>query len=108
MWSRAGSLTATLEEVLFVLDFSLLGTGAPEDQAVVLIDLTVECTSTDASPAILTTTSNITPNVGIFAAALDNLGPSNTAGAWNFVPVGISPIAALAGGTLATWARTGG
>lgn len=80
-WSREGSLTATLEEVLF--SFNVAG---EESGALLIVDLDLEVTSDTVSAAVITVTS---PVLGLAYNALDCLSTSNGKGSWIFFPVGI-------------------
>jgi len=88
MWSRAASLAATLEEVLFTLDIE---EGAGGSTQTIYISMDLEYKIADASPGRLNVTFSGAENLnyGMYQMWLDLLTPSNTMGTLTLQPVGL-------------------
>jgi hypothetical protein len=88
MWSRAASLAATLEEVLFTLDIE---EGAGGSTQTIYVSMDVEFKIADASPGRLNVTFSGAENLnyGMYQMWLDLLTPSNVIGTLTLQPVGL-------------------
>jgi hypothetical protein len=97
MWSRAASLAATLEEVLFTLDIEEGVSG--ETTQTIYVSMDIEYKIADASPGRLNVTFSgaETLNYGMYQMWLDLLTPSNALATLTLAPVGLqTPIPAVA------------
>jgi len=97
MWSRAASLAATLEEVLFTLDIEEGVSG--ETTQTIYVSMDLEYKIADASPGRLNVTfsGSETLSYGMYQMWLDLLTPSNVMGTLTLAPVGLqTPVPAAA------------
>jgi len=100
MWSRANSLAATLEEILFDLNVN----GDNANSAFMFLDVDFEFISDSDSTASITTSANATSNGGIFYVPLDNQTTGAVVGSWKLAPVGLD---LLFNSAPATYTRSG-
>jgi hypothetical protein len=102
MWSRAGSLTATLEEPLFTFNSNDVSIGA---STACYVDIDLEVNMLYGSSAAIALPAASAPQ-GISYAALDNLGTGDAVGTWIFFPLGAL---CVAGNTApSSFSRSGG
>jgi len=97
MWSRAASLPATLEEVLFTLDIEEGVTG--ETTQIIYVSMDIEYKIADASPGRLNVTFSGAETLGngMYQMWLDLLTPSNALATLTLAPVGLqTPVPAAA------------
>jgi len=88
MWSRAGSLTATLEEVLFQFNAADSGIGATTN---LYIDVVLEIVEGSASVALITLPAAAAV-AGTSYAALDCLSTSNAVGTYLLQALGVESV----------------
>jgi len=92
MWSRAASLAATLEEVLFTLDIEE-GTSGETTQNI-YVSMDIDYKIADASPGRLNVTFSgpETLATGMYQMWLDLLTPSNAMATLTLQPVGLQTV----------------
>lgn len=105
MWSRAASLPATLEEVLFTLDIEDNPTGVLSTQ-IIYVSMDIEYKIADASPGRLNVGFTGAQNLsfGMYQMWLDLLTPSNAIATLTLSPVGLQ--VPLPAADFATLSRT--
>jgi len=109
MWSRADSLAATIDEILFVVNADGATPALLDlDLSVTRGDVEVIGSTVAGGGAVISFTGApvvgpYTTDNGLFYTPLDNLSPANTVGTWQWLPVGVTPIFTTAP---TTWTRT--